>query len=253
MYDGTGFVGWQRQPNGRSVQEELERMLGRLAGDVPVTVVGAGRTDSGVHAHGQAAHADITTRYDDAGLLHALRRMSPPDIAITGLATVSPDFHARYKACERSYRYRIIHHPDPFLARYAWRLDHPLDRPLLDLLARQLVGRRDFTTLSKLNPDTPNSICDVKIAEWSESVEGGLDFHITADRFLYGMVRLLVGLQVDIASGRRGMEDIGGLLERRDRGLQSRSAPACGLSLVRVGYPPPYEFGARLAGLYPIH
>jgi tRNA pseudouridine38-40 synthase len=242
MYDGTGFFGWQRQPNGRTVQEELEKMLSRLAGDVPVGVVGAGRTDSGVHAHGQAAHADIATRYSDAELLHALRRMSPDDLAVTQLVTVTDEFHARYKACARSYRYIVTFRPDPFMARYAWRIDRPLDRDLLSAAAPLLLGRHDFTSLSKFNPDTPDMVCTVKRSEWL-SLEDRIEFHITADRFLYGMVRQLVGLQIDIAQGGRPLDDVAELLAARDRTRQSTAAPPFGLSLVRVEYPGEYEFG----------
>jgi len=238
MYDGGAFYGWQRQRRGRTVQETIERMLSRLAGDQPVTVIGAGRTDSGVHAHGQVAHADIPSRYAPAELLHALRRMSPDDLAITDLVEADPEFHARYRASARSYRYTIIHHPDPFRARYAWRVDHRIDLELLGAAARLLIGRRDCTSLSKHNPDTPNMICDITRAEWVPR-DGALEFHITADRFLYGMVRLVVGLQMDIARGRRSLEEIIPLLERRDRSLQSGSVPAHGLSLIEVSYPQP--------------
>jgi tRNA pseudouridine38-40 synthase len=236
MYDGTDFFGWQRQSRGRTVQEELERMLSRVAGDVPVGVVGAGRTDSGVHAHGQVAHADIATRYDDAGLLHALRRMSPADIAIANLVTVDADFHARFQACARSYRYSIIHAPDPFLARYAWRIDRAPDIDLLNAAAAQLMGTHDFTALSKHNPDTPDMVCTVSRAQWLMH-EGRTEFHITADRFLYGMVRLLVGIQIDIAQGGRAVGDIANVLASRDRSHHITSAPAQGLSLVKVEYP----------------
>lgn len=244
MYDGTDFVGWQRQPNGRSVQEELERMLGRIAGDVAVTVTGAGRTDSGVHAHGQAAHADIATRYDDADLMHALQRMAPADVAVYDLRTVPEAFHARYTACARSYRYTIIERADPFLARYAWRIDRPLDPDRLNAAAALALGRHDFTSLSKHNPDTPNSVCDIATAVWSARANGVV-FEITADRFLYGMVRLLVGLHVDVERGRRSLDEAAGILAARDRNLQSASAPAAGLSLVDVLYPEEFAFGAQ--------
>ncbi|MEO5930967.1 MAG: tRNA pseudouridine(38-40) synthase TruA [Candidatus Kapaibacterium sp.] len=238
QYDGTGFLGWQRQSRGRTVQEEIERMLSRLAGDVPVTVVGAGRTDSGVHAHGQVAHADIITRYSAAELHHAIGRMSPDDMAITDLADAPAGFHARYAAYARSYRYSIIHHRDPFLARYAWRLDRRLDSDLLNAAAAQLHGAHDFTALSKHNPDTEKMICDISRAEWRRR-EDGVEFHVTADRFLYGMVRLLVGAQIDVALGRMRAERIGEIIVLRDRSFQSTAAPAHGLSLVEVSYPYP--------------
>lgn len=236
MYDGTGFFGWQRQAHGRTVQGELEAILSRLAGENPVTVVGAGRTDSGVHAHGQVAHADLATRYNDAELLHAFRRMSPPDLAIRSLVTVPESFHARFRACRRSYRYTIIFQPDPFRARYAWWIDIPLDQALLNDAAARLLGRHDFTPLSKFNPDTEDPICTISRAAW-EKIDQGIVFHVSADRFLYGMVRLLVGIQIDIARGKRPPEEIDRLLGRAVRSGQSPSAPAQGLSLVDVGYP----------------
>jgi len=240
MYDGTAFYGWQRQPRGRTVQEELEKMLSRLCGDRPVNVVGAGRTDSGVHAHGQVAHADLPTRYDDAALLRALQRMSPDDLVVTALATVPVDFHARYRASSRGYRYMLIQHPDPFLARYSWRIDRRLDTALLHEAAGRFLGRHDFTTFSKHNPDTPNMICHIIRSEWTTHA-GMLEYRITADRFLYGMVRLVVGMQVDVAIGRRSIDDIENMIAARDRNRQSMSAPAAGLSLVEVGYPLEYR------------
>jgi tRNA pseudouridine38-40 synthase len=236
MYDGTDFVGWQRQKNGRSVQGELEGIVSRICGNRPVSVIAAGRTDAGVHAHAQVAHADVETRYDDAQLLHAIQRMSSGDFAVTSLATVPRDFHARYRAWRRGYRYSIIYAPDRFLARYGWGLHLRLHTDQLNTASTMLLGRHDFTTLSKYNPDTPDPVCEVVRAEWSPTPHG-IDFHISADRFLYGMVRLIVGLHIDIARGRRSVEEIQPLIAARDRTQQSMSAPAHGLSLVEVRYP----------------
>ena len=237
-YDGTDFVGWQRQRVGRSVQGELEAMLGKLAGDRMVTVVGSGRTDSGVHAAAQVAHADLPIRYSDAELLHALRRMSRSDIALLDLVGVDENFHARFDAHRRRYRYAIHTTPDPFRSRYSWYLDRPLNLDKLDQAAAAMVGHRDFTALSKHNPDTPNMICDLRVSEWHHE-DGGLSYHIVADRFLYGMVRLAVGFQIDIALGTRSTDELVDSLEARDRTGQSGSAPACGLSLMEVSYPRP--------------
>jgi tRNA pseudouridine38-40 synthase len=236
VYDGTDFLGWQRQAQGRTVQEELERILTSLCSERPVTVIGAGRTDSGVHASGQVAHADVATHYDDARLLHALRRVSPDDLAVASLATVDPGFHARFTASSRSYRYTIISTPDPFRARYSWHVGYHLDDALLRDAASMLVGRHDFTALSKHNPDTENPICTVEHAEWNFSGKTR-EFEITADRFLYGMVRLLVGFQIDIARGKRGLGELASALDSHDRAVQSMSAPARGLCLIGVGYP----------------
>lgn len=235
-YDGTDFLGWQRQASGRTVQGVLESMLSRLAGDRPVAVTGAGRTDSGVHAAGQVAHADIATTLDDATLLRKLGRMSPPDLAVLELASVAPDFHARYSAWRRSYRYTILTRADPFRARYGWLMGWPVDRALLQRSAAALLGRHDFTALSKHNPDTPDPICEIVSAEWSDE-DGALLFDVTADRFLYGMVRQLVGIQLDVARGRRSIEEIAAVIASGDRGQASPAVPGQGLSLVAVGYP----------------
>ncbi|MCB0713475.1 MAG: tRNA pseudouridine(38-40) synthase TruA [Ignavibacteriae bacterium] len=234
-YDGTDFLGWQRQATGRTVQGVIEEMLSRLNSNRPVAVVGAGRTDSGVHAEGQVAHAEVEIRYDDSELLYTLRKMSPADLVISNLQTVPNNFHARYSARRRSYRYRIITTPNPFLARYAWHLPLELNVEAMRVAAQLLLGTHDYTTLSKHNPDTPNPICEVYRAEWVESGEQ-LDFYVTANRFLYGMVRLMVGFQYDVGRGSRIATELLELLKAADRGLQSMAVPAVGLSLVNVEY-----------------
>ncbi|MBL7989283.1 MAG: tRNA pseudouridine(38-40) synthase TruA [Chlorobi bacterium] len=235
-YDGTDFHGWQRQPNGRSVQQTVEEMLTQLCSGVPVTVVGSGRTDAGVHANYQVAHADVATQLGDAQLLHALGRMAPNDLAIRGLRSVPGDFHARFHAFRRTYRYRIITAPNPFLARYAYRYDALLNIDALHQTAPLLLGQHDFTTLSKHNPDTPNPVCAVERSEWRE-VEGGMEFWVSSNRFLYGMVRLLVGIQLEVARGKRRAQEIPEIILLRDRARQGMAAPALGLSLVNVEYP----------------
>ena len=234
-YDGTDFLGWQRQATGRTVQGVIEEMLSRLNSNRPVAVVGAGRTDSGVHAEGQVAHAEVEIRYDDSELLYTLGKMSPADLVISNLQTVPNNFHARYSARRRSYRYRIITTPNPFLARYAWHLPLELNVEAMRVAAQLLLGTHDYTTLSKHNPDTPNPICEVYRAEWVESGEQ-LDFYVTANRFLYGMVRLMVGFQYDVGRGSRIATELLELLKAADRGLQSMAVPAVGLSLVNVEY-----------------
>jgi tRNA pseudouridine38-40 synthase len=235
-YDGTDFFGWQRQASGRTIQAELEGMLARLNGDRPIAVVAAGRTDSGVHAAGQIAHADYHAGMDDAEVRHALRRMSAPDLAVLDVATVPSSFHARYNARRRSYTYRILRRPDPFAARFALHLDWPLRTDLLIEAATKLLGQHDFTALSKHNPDTPNPVCTVYEAGWTEGPEGELRFTVKADRFLYGMVRLLVGLQLDVARGRRPLDTIDEIFRSVDRSFQSPAVSAQGLTLVSVEY-----------------
>ncbi len=213
-------------------------MLGKLAGDRSVTVVGSGRTDSGVHAAAQVAHVDIPTRYSDVELLHALRRMAPSDLAVLDLVGVEAEFHARFDAYRRRYCYAIHTTPDPFRTRFSWYIDRRLDLEKLDEAAAILVGRRDFTALSKHNPDTPNMVCDLQRSAWSRH-DWGMSYDIVSDRFLYGMVRLAVGFQIDIALGTRSVEELIERLAAADRTGQSPSAPAEGLSLMEVSYPRP--------------
>lgn len=235
-YDGTDFVGWQRQPNGRSVQGTLEEIFGRIARNRPVSVVGAGRTDSGVHASGQVAHVDLPLDLDADDLRYRLNRMLPGDIAVSDVVVVPRDFHARYRACLRRYRYTIVRQANPFRTRFAWHVDADLDLVLLREATAAVLGRRDFTSLSKINPDTSNPVCHVSLAEWHVS-DTMVTFDIHADRFLYGMVRLTVGLLTDIALHRRPVADVRRVLECTDRSHQSSMAPARGLELVGVDYP----------------
>jgi tRNA pseudouridine38-40 synthase len=213
-------------------------MVSQLCGNVAVTVIGAGRTDTGVHAAGQVAHVDIAARYDDAQLLHALSRMAPDDLAVRALVTVPSRFHARYDAISREYCYTIIERADPFRSRYAWRLDHSLPDDRLAEAAARLLGSHDFTALSKNNPDTPNPVCVIDRSLWQRHPDR-LEYRVRANRFLYGMVRLLVGIQIDIARGRRAPEEIDILIRSAERRGRSQAAPARGLSLVEVRYPEP--------------
>lgn len=242
-YDGTDFVGWQRQREGRSVQGELEHVFGRLARDTRVVVIGAGRTDAGVHANGQVAHVNMPGIYDIDDLHRRVCRMLPHDLNVSSIELVPSAFHARFRAVSRTYRYTVLRHRDPFRSRYAWLVERPLDADRLEPAAQRLVGRHDFTGLSKLNADTQDPVCLVTSARWLISNET-YDFEITAERFLYGMVRLCVGLMVDIAIGRRQSEDVDRLIEAKNRSLQSPLAPARGLSLVQVQYPGDF-FGQR--------
>jgi tRNA pseudouridine38-40 synthase len=235
-YDGTDFLGWQRQASGRTVQGVLEDVLERLNRGDRASVVGAGRTDSGVHATGQVAHVDIAHEYPTGELLYRMNRMLPDDVAVRNVERVPDDFHARFQAFRRRYRYRITPNRDPFHARYAWHVQDILSIPVMEEGARCLPGRREFTSLSKVNPDTPNMVCDLSRLELLE-VDGGIEVVIESDRFLYGMVRIITGLLVDIGRGSRPVTDVAAILSSTDRSLQSQAAPAHGLYFERVWYP----------------
>lgn len=235
MYDGTDFSGWQLQQSARTVQGEIESVLTRLNGDRRVVVVGAGRTDAGVHARGQVAHADIGIEPEE--LLYKLRMMLPTDVAIASVSSVSSSFHARFSAVRRSYCYRILDRPDPFLARTALqRRSGRLDVASMIEATSALLGPHDFTTYSKINRSTPNLRCTVSECTIREE-EYGLSISVSADRFLYGMVRHIVGRLLDVGQGRRSIESVALDLAARDRSLASMSVPARGLTLEGVGYP----------------
>ena len=234
-YDGSDFLGWQRQASGRTVQGVIEVELSKLCGGRQVVVIGSGRTDTGVHAAGQVAHVDLTTKLPPDEVSAKLKRMVPPDIAIGHTAVVDDDFQARYSARRRSYVYSITLRRDPFRRRYSWAQPMTLDVDAMRATADALLGAHDFTALSKNNPDTANMICRVERVEIARDGEE-MTIAIDADRFLYGMVRLIVGTLVDVGSGKKRREEVVTLLESRIRAERSTVAPACGLSLISVRY-----------------
>lgn len=242
QYDGANFVGWQRQPVGRSVQAEFEAVLERLVGSrVPAT--GAGRTDSGVHALGQGVSFVPGARWDsDAGeLRRALNALLPHDIWVERVQPMQPGFNARRSATARRYRY-VIGTDDgsrsPFRRPYEWSLGRPLDPAALQRAAGDVVGEHDFRGLAAAGAASDYR-CRVALAEWAPRADGaGVTFTIEADRFLHHMVRFLVGAMVDIALGRRPPEDFLRLLAATDNQAASPPAPPQGLYLVTVRYPP---------------
>lgn len=233
-YDGSDFVGWQVQPNGRTVQGELERALLHLFGQ-PARVHGAGRTDSGVHAAGQVAHFDLASRLDASTMLRALNAELPPDITVLGAELTEPEFHARFSASSRSYEYSIVHERVSLARRQQWILYASLDHAVIRQAIDALRGTRDFTTFSKFVPDMPHHYCHVFDASWEH--DGHVShFRIKANRFLQGMVRALVGGLVHVGRHRLSPDEFDAMLTARDRGCAPMLAPAHGLVLTAVGY-----------------
>src|SRR5688572_1011306 len=213
QYDGAGFFGWQVQPGVRTVQAELEAALSRLRNS-PTTVIAAGRTDRGVHATGQVVSALMPTKWTAADLHRALNAILPEDIWIAAAEDAAPDFHARYNATSRSYIYRIGTVPEsasPFYRRYCWPLGVSLSADVLNDAARRLLGRHSFRAFAKAGQEERGDMCTVAAAEW-RALQQGVEFHVTADRFLHHMVRYLVGTMVDVARERRPVSDIDLLL-----------------------------------------
>jgi tRNA pseudouridine38-40 synthase len=239
-YDGTGFVGWQRQPAGRSVQSEFERVLERIFGRRTVAHA-AGRTDAGVHAVGQAVSFVAPASWTDLSLRRALNALLPRDCWIQSVEPMQPGFHARKSALTRRYRYDIgldDAAASPFRRRFEWALGRPLDLSLLRAGAAVLSGEHDFRAFAAKG-DRPHYRCRIHVSQWDLRPEGrGASFHVEADRFLHHMVRMLVGTMVEIGLGRRPLEDMEMLLSRQDNMATSPPAPPHALYFVAATYPP---------------
>ena len=240
-FDGTGFVGWQRQPAGRSVQAELERVLERLLGQrTPANA--AGRTDAGVHALGLGVSFPAPASWAPADLRRALNALLPRDCWVQSLHAMQPGFHARKSALSRRYRYDIgtdDASASPFRRPFEWVLARRLDLGALRAAGTLLQGEHDFRAFAAKGEPKPHYRCNLAVAEWVERPEGrGVSFHVEADRFLHHMVRMLVGTMVDVGLGRRPLSDVELLLERGDNQETSPPAPPQGLYFVAAAYPP---------------
>lgn len=236
-YDGTGFVGWQRQDNGPSVQQALEGAAARLCGHA-VEAVAAGRTDSGVHATGQVAHIDLDKAFPADTVRDALNfHLKHEAVAVLESEAVDDDFHARFSARERRYLYRILNRrPPPVLERNrVWWVPRPLDAVAMAEGARFLIGRHDFTTFRAAECQARSP---VKTLDEVTVTVVGQEVHVTARArsFLHHQVRNIVGTLKLVGEGKWAPEDVGRALDARDRRAGGPTAPACGLHLTGVGY-----------------
>ncbi|MCR9172670.1 MAG: tRNA pseudouridine(38-40) synthase TruA [bacterium] len=234
-YDGTDFFGWQKQPKDISVQEVIETQLSKLHSNQPISVVGCGRTDTGVHAHHYILHVDVPPIQDLNKFQFKLNRMLPDAIAIHSVYPVSKDWHARFSATARTYRYFVHQEKNPFETRHSLHFPQTLDVTAMNSAAKLLLGEQDFTSLSKLHTDVKTNICTVTKAEW---VKDGnqLYFEISADRFLRNMVRATVGTLLEVGLGKMKPEEIKSVLEAKDRGAAATSVPPQGLFLWKIEY-----------------
>ena len=240
-YDGAAFAGWQRQPVERTVQGALESALLRLCTE-PVAALGAGRTDAGVHARGQAVTVRVPERWTPDSLRRALNAVLPDDIWVAAAHAMRPEFHARFSAVARRYSYHVgldDAAASPFRRRYEWAVRRPVDRGLLDEAASLIAGENCFRAFAVRGtaPEGDDHRCNVTDARWVAEGESRLVFHVEANRFLHHMVRFLVGTMMDVGTGRRGVESIGELLRAADNHGVSPPAPAHALFLERVSYP----------------
>ncbi|MBI2618839.1 MAG: tRNA pseudouridine(38-40) synthase TruA [Ignavibacteriales bacterium] len=233
-YDGTDFVGWQYQTNGRSVQGILEQALSDLLQE-SVRVTGAGRTDSGVHARGQVAHFKTNAVMKPRELYRGLNGLLPEDVVVRWVDDVDEAFHARYSAKGRRYCYYVSQAPVALNRKQRWFVGHPLDLAAMQRCADAIVGEHDFQAFCKVESNVDHYRCVIQTSRW---VRNGDDvtFEIVGNRFLHGMVRALVGTMVEIGRGYRGVGDFPVIMESRDRTQAGMSAPAQGLVLEEVLY-----------------
>lgn len=245
-YDGTDFAGWQIQPGVETIQGVLERALARVHGvaTTRVPVVGSGRTDAGVHALGQVASYRPPTPREPAVLEHALNGLLPKAIRVLAVGAMPSTFHACRSATGKIYRYRIVNRSLalPFEVRHAWHVRAPLDRGAMAEAATALVGQHDFASFASTGGQNKDSVRHLRVLELRTRDAGIIEIEAEADGFLYHMVRNVVGLLVEIGSGRRAVNDARHLLEARTRASSAPGAPAEGLCLVRVMYDPDLGF-----------
>ncbi len=236
-YDGGPFVGWQRQDNGPSVQEALEKAITGFSGE-EVPVAGAGRTDSGVHALAQVAHFDLDREADADTIRDAINfHLKPQPVAVLEAQIVAPDFHARFSALERAYRYRIVNRRAPLAldSGHAWQVAVPLDAELMDQASQVLVGHHDFSSFraAQCQADSPvKTLDEITVARDGEIIT----IDVRARSFLHNQVRIITGTLRLVGEGKWGADDVAGALAARDRAKAGPTAPACGLYLVGVRY-----------------
>lgn len=234
-YDGTAFHGWQKQPNAVSVQEVLERCFFTVFGK-EVPLVGAGRTDTGVHARQLIVHFDMDELEDHKHLIYKLNRMLPKSISVNALFRVDDEAHARFDALSREYHYQINLYKNPFKKDYYVFCPYSLDVEKMNRACDILKAYRDFQCFSKVKTDVKTYICKIERAEWIWK-EGDLIFIIIADRFLRNMVRAIVGTLIEVGRGKLSLAEFRAVIEGKERSAAGTSAPAKGLFLHRIKYP----------------
>lgn len=247
-YDGTNYNGWQIQPNQPTVQATVENALTKLT-KAPIQIIGAGRTDSGVHAEGQVANFHTTSQMPSIAFQKGLNATLPKDIVVCSATEVSPDFHARFSAISRRYRYTILNreYPSALSRQTSYFFSEELNVERINAVSQLLIGKKDFSSFQKTGSDRINPVCEIYEAGWWQK-EPYIYFEIEADSFLRGMVRGIVGTilifnrKFLLASGGKNTKyqdaktELFRILEAKDRSAAGMSAPAHGLSLICVKY-----------------
>ncbi len=242
QYDGTDFHGWQVQENSRTIQGELERVLGMIE-DAPVAVVGSGRTDAGVHAEGQVANVRVNRQFTPDKLKNAINGNLWRDIRIMKAETAPDEFHARFSARSKTYIYRVVNAPvmSPFWRRFAHHEARPLDVSRMNDASRLFLGEHDWTAFSSAQADGENRVRKVTNfsveSSWDQRAGAQLiEFRISAHGFLRYMVRSIVGTMLEVGRGEKDFDTIQTAIVTGERSLAGKTAPAQGLTLFRVDY-----------------
>lgn len=235
-YDGTNYHGWQVQPNGISVQGVLQSALSTIMRQ-QISIVGAGRTDTGVHARHMVAHFDTENCCDTKQLAYKLNRILPKDISIDRVEAVDGDMHARFSALSRTYHYYIHTAKDPFRRHYSCEMHYELDYDLMNEAAAHLLHVHDFGAFCKSHTDVKTTLCDVTEAVWVRDGDHAWHFRITANRFLRNMVRAVVGTLIDVGRHRMSLADFDNVVQGRNRCDAGESMPGHALFLERIIYP----------------
>ena len=234
-YDGTAFSGWQIQPGVRTVEGEIEEAFARLY-QQEIDIIGQGRTDAGVHAIAQTAHADLPEKYTRERILHAMKGLLPDDVALKTIEKTAPDFHARFDAVSRSYQYRISTRPSPLQRHITWNVTGKLNPELLSECAGLILGEHNFHNFC-IPPEEEQMTTICFISKSSFETKGDLFIYsIDGNRFLRHLVRRLAGTMVQVAAGRLEFSEFKSLLLGKERVQKGYSAPSHGLVLIRVRY-----------------
>lgn len=234
-YNGKNYHGWQYQPNAASVQETLSKAVSVLLRN-ETELIGAGRTDSGVHARQMFAHFDTEADFNKNTLVSKLNSYLPKDIVVFNIHQVADEAHARFDAKKRTYEYHIHTFKDAFENEQSWYLHQKLDLEKMNQGAKMLFEYQDFQCFSKVHTDVMTFNCSIFEAHWKKD-RNRIVFTIAADRFLRNMVRAIVGTLTEIGSGKKNLEDLRTIIENKDRNQAGASAPAHGLFLTKVEYP----------------
>lgn len=231
---GTNFSGWQIQPDALTVEKVLEDAFTTVL-QQPIDLIGQGRTDAGVHASGQVAHVDLPKRTNIGKLIHRVNKLSGKEVQVLEVEPVSDEFHSRFDATSREYEYKLTLRHHPLMEPFAWQVKKELDLELLNTCAELLLGSWDFAGFSKFNEDNFTTICEV---HYSKFIQDGdlVTYQVQANRFLRNMVRRLVGTMVEVAKGKMSLDDFEAILKDPEVEKPTYTAPAKGLTLVRVFY-----------------